>query len=183
MAMAELKNAQALQRKLEGFGWKLYNRWMKRAMVAGSRPIISATRMGAPKDTGALRKSIGRRIKGYRRSMSIIAVIGPRSDFVAHRRTTGTTRRYQFLRGGKAKAILRTAAPGRRRPSKYAHLVEFGTRVRRIKSWMGRAGVTKWVARMPATPFLEPAFKLRYPAALAAIVAKLREGIAAEARR
>lgn len=183
MAMAELKNARALQRKLEGFGWKIYNRWMKHAMVAGSRPIIRATRRAAPKDTGALKKSIGRRIKGYRRSMSVIAVIGPRSDFVAHRRTTGTARKYEFLRGGKAKAILKVAAPGRRRPSKYAHLVESGTKVRRIKNWFGRSGVTKWVGRMPASPFLEPAFKMRYPAALAAIVAKLREGIAAEARR
>lgn len=176
MADAVLKNARELERKLQGFGWQIYRKWMGKAIVAGSRLIIAATRRKAPKRTGALGRSIGRKIKRYSRSLSVVGIIGPRTDFVATRRSG----KLEFLRGRKASLV--TKAEGRIRPSKYAHLVELGTMARRIKNWLGHKGRTKWVGKMPAKPFLQPAFAATHRAAMHAIVDKLREGIAKEAR-
>lgn len=71
---------------------------MEAALKAPAERLRDNMRMLAPVETGALRKSIDFIVKTYAKSGVVIAVVGPKS-------------RYR-LNG--------------RRPSKYAHLVEFG---------------------------------------------------------
>ena len=78
------------------------------ALNEASKIILQAVKARAPKDTGLLRKSLGRRMKTYRRSGVIVAYVGPRTGF-------------------KREVTLRSGRTVFRNPTRYAHLVERGT--------------------------------------------------------
>jgi HK97 gp10 family phage protein len=88
-----------LEKALRAVGKKAAREAALVAVQHAAQPVVEAARNLATEDTGALRESIGWRVKPYRRGDKAIAVIGPQSKF----------------RG-----------PDGRQPAKYAHLVEFG---------------------------------------------------------
>lgn len=144
----------------------IQNRHMRIAMNAGAGVIRDAAVANAPKETGLLKRSLKIKVKVPNASYNAAhhgrpayAVIGPQ------RRVVGVK---TYTKSGKARKGIRKLLlkPGQklattlRRPSRYAHLVERGTK-RGVK----------------ATHFLARAVASAGPAAQAKVIAKLREGL------
>ena len=123
------------------------NQILRKAVRAAAKPVRMAAKRLAPTDTGVLAASISVRIGTSKKKGTIYAVIGPRRGVSKKRR------RGEILAG---------------RPTKYAHLVEFGTRPHSLKSGdklarRTQAGQQTGGARMhpgaKAKPFLENAYR------------------------
>jgi HK97 gp10 family phage protein len=133
---------EELIRRLESLDPKMRRKTLKAAVNAGSRILLAEMKAGVPSslnDTGLLRKSLGRRIKVYRQSGIVVAIVGPRRGF---KQEIGMSSSGKY----KGKPIYRN-------PTRYAHLVEFGTGPRVQKS-TGRS-----TGRMGARPFMRPALE------------------------
>lgn len=78
-------------------------------MDAALNPILEEARQRAPVRTGALRKSLGKKVKTYRRSRVTVGIVGVRFNY--EKSVKG--------KGGKKKKII---------PRNYGHLVEKGSR-------------------------------------------------------
>ena len=78
---------------------------LRPAVRAAAKPVVKAARQKVPKKTGALRKSLGTKVKTYTGSQSVVAIVGPRTGF----RTVDDN--------GRAND-----------PARYGHLVELGTK-------------------------------------------------------
>lgn len=78
----------------------------KAAVTAGAKPIVKAAKNKAPKESGALRKAMGSKVKTYKADAgtSAVAVIGARRNVTADYK-------------GKPRV-----------PSRYIHLVDKGTK-------------------------------------------------------
>lgn len=101
------------------------SRILRRAVSKASTPIMQDARRGAAKETGALKLSMGRRMRTYP-SGTVLAIVGPRTGFKRVGRGKKGTRKADARLMGKFMAAGRKGKP--RLPHKYAHLVEFGTR-------------------------------------------------------
>lgn len=105
--MSDVKTSMAgieqMTRNLEKLGTRVALRGPNAAVRAGGSAIVREMRRRAPKDTGSLRKSLGQKVKTYKRSQSVTSIIGARS------------KRYE-------------TSKGRKNPAYTAHLVEFGTK-------------------------------------------------------
>lgn len=156
---------------------------LKKALRSASRPIIKDARGRVPVESEMLKRSLGVKVaQGRRRRSTAYAVIGPRTKFKAK----------------KLEEKLSGTGMERRRPSKYAHLVEFGTESRRLKKptvvrreaigfapigddsdyiTITRTGAT------PAQPFLRPAFRNKRRQALREVAKTLRKFMTVEAGR
>lgn len=98
----DMKGIEQMTRNLEQIGTKVALRGPKAAVRASGTVIVKAMRRRAPKETGALKKSLGQKVVTYRRDKTVVSIIGARS------------KRYE-------------TSKGRRNPANYAHLVELGT--------------------------------------------------------
>ena len=108
----KLEGVQQLLKNLEQFSQTIQRRIVRKAVSAGSTPMLQAVKAAAPRETGLLKKSIGRKVKTYRNSGVVLVIIGPRSGF-------------------------RTVIDDKpRNPLMYAHLVEFGTSKAPAKPFM-----------------------------------------------
>ena len=161
-ATFKIVGLDALNRKLQTFGWRVYKNVMRRAVRAAAKPIVRKARATAPVRTGTLKKSIDVRIKAYQRSETVVAVIGARKDIAYG--GGGLAKRAK----GQSKSEFAKATEGFHKPFKIIHLVE-----------RGHGG--KKPAR--ARPFLEPALISQSHAAISALKSKLAAGIAKEAAR
>lgn len=94
------------------------SRVLRKALGPSTKPFMMTAKQLAPKETGLLRKSIGRKIKVYRESGRVTVIIGPRSK-PSFRREVTINGRTQV-----------------RNPVHYAHLVEFGTVKTRAKPFL-----------------------------------------------
>jgi hypothetical protein len=95
---ARIDGLNVAQRRLRNATTKIPARSLKRAIKAGSKPLVASGKVWSPVDTGTMRKAMTMRAKSYRRGQRQLAVIGPRNRKYAN---------------GK-------------NPNKYAHLVELG---------------------------------------------------------
>lgn len=106
-----------LLKRLDGLEKKVRNQILRKATFKASEPVYKDARRSAPKgETGLLKKSIGRRVRVYRKSGVVVVVVGPRTGFRksrAGRVVTALGKKYQ------AAGV---------NPTRYAHLVEFGRR-------------------------------------------------------
>lgn len=100
----------------------LRNRVIRIAMNKASARVRDAVVGRAPALFGYLKKSFRIKVKNYRNSNTWVAVVGPKSDF---KKSKG-----KYTRGEKK------GQPIVRRPSKYAHLVERGTRHSKPKPYL-----------------------------------------------
>lgn len=127
---------------LAKLGAAMQGRIMRKALRAGSAVVIRKARALAPKDTGTLRKSIGVKIKTYANKQDFggklrnvstgrtVAIIGPRVGIEGIASRSGqlnADKTYKLATGASGKVIVRV-------PTRYAHLVEKGTRPHSIKS-------------------------------------------------
>lgn len=97
----QMAGIEEMTKNLEKIGTRVALRGPDAAVRAGGSVIIREMRRRAPKDTGSLKKSLGQKVKKYKRSKTSTAIIGARS------------KRYQ-------------TDQGRKNPAYYAHLVELG---------------------------------------------------------
>jgi HK97 gp10 family phage protein len=95
-------DARDHRRALKLLGERVAKRVSRKAVTAGSAPIVKATRAGAPQESGLLAKSIGRKIKAFGDTGNAYAIVGARRDVVGE--FNGQTRR----------------------PANYLHLIELG---------------------------------------------------------
>ena len=140
--MFEIKLDKSLQRQLNKAVKKLpasvFNRCVKSATIKAAAAIRKEARNLAPKKTGALRKSIGTVAIVDKKALKIQSIVKPRAK-----------------KGDTDKAS----------PTKYAHLVEFGTQAHWIKPKTGKALKTPLgifavvdVEGIKPHPFLRPAY-------------------------
>lgn len=116
-ASLTLKGGKQLERALIQLGEKTRKQIVRRAVKKAAAPILKTAKARAPVETGLLKISLATKIKHYKRSGTWMVIIGARFRFK-----------------GKKVAAIRAASKGvrgeRKTPALYAHLVEFGTRVR-----------------------------------------------------
>lgn len=106
-APVAITGMKELQEKLGGLKRSFQNRILRKGVRAGSREQSKVAKSTAPRRFGILRRSMSNKLAKMQRDGTILGVAGPRRKFT------------------------KTDKEGRKiDPSKYAHLVERGTRQR-----------------------------------------------------
>lgn len=134
-----------LERTLKTLGDKVQKRILRGAVTAGARPIQRAAKTKAAKESGLLKKALGTKVKANKNG-TVTVRIGPRTN------------------------IEGTYKGRKRRPVRYAHLVE--------KGFIDAKGNFH-----APQAYLGPAADEQAGAAINATAAKLSEGIAREAAK
>jgi HK97 gp10 family phage protein len=161
--------------RLQALPDKVFRRGLIAAGKKALAPVVTAAKAAAPADSGALRRSIGVKVKIYRKDGNIAFIVGPRSGF-------------------------KSTTHGRPRdPVYYAHIIEGGHKVvarhslrvgLKKKGWgfVRKPGSGLTVGEVPAMPFLKPALTNNPDAVVALFATSLggfieREAKKAEAKR
>lgn len=136
-------------------------------------------------ETGLLKLSIGRRIRVYSQSGTVVAIVGPRTGF--KRMGRGRKSRKGTVKSLYAKMMEHGKNGRPRMPSKYAHLVEFGTRPHTVGKGdrhpanVRRNEKAKQTGPMHpgarAKPFIRPAWDENRQASLATLAHEVGAGI------
>ena len=150
---------------------------MKAAARAGAKPIRAAVRSRTPKRTGMLKIAMTSKIKGFPRSGSAAAIIGPRLG----------------VKGKKAEKIRAGSAAGKKaEPANYMHLVENKTKAhtiapRRRGGFLMIGGTTiRGAVRHPGTSgrkVIKRGMKSSQRAAFGKVIDVIQAAIKAEAVR
>jgi HK97 gp10 family phage protein len=98
----KLEGFTELEKDLKTLGERVQRKVLRSAVSAAATPVLKAAKAKTPKQSGTLKKSLGRKIVTNKKTQSVTAIIGPRR---------GVTGEYE----GKERV-----------PSRYAHLVENG---------------------------------------------------------
>jgi hypothetical protein len=106
----KLEGAEAATQVLASIPDKMQRKVMKKAMSRATKGTVAAIRGHVKQRSGLLRKALGRKIKSYPKTMTIVAVIGARNGFGGMVQGDGWGRKEVY-----------------EDPAKIAHLVEFGT--------------------------------------------------------
>lgn len=160
-----------LDKNLRELGPKVYKRVMRKAVRAGAKPLVSATKSRAPNQTGTTKKSIGVVIRSYPAKETVIAVVGPKKETTA-----------VVIAGHKVKKHV---------PANIAHLVEGGHRIvkggkLKVSGKDRSKGINatgRVVGHVPPHPFLGPALETSKAAILNGLSDKMRQGITQEAAK
>lgn len=114
------------------------------AAAEANKLLAGVIRQNAPKDSGALQKSIGSVIRKYKSGKIVVGVVGPQSDYAGYTIKKGNKKTFKKAKKGENNK-------GIRKPSNYAHLVNGGTVNRTNQHGANRGSVT-------ANPFMENSF-------------------------
>jgi len=102
MSKVKIDGLDEINKKLKNLDDKVARKIIKKGINDGTKIVLKEMKSLVPIRTGLLRKSLGRKVKAYRKSKLILGLIGPRMGFV------------RVINGKKVD------------PTNYAHLVEFG---------------------------------------------------------
>lgn len=146
---------------------------MEVATSAIKNDAKSRLKPGAGEMTGALKKAMDNKVKSYEDGGAVLGLIGPRTGAYA----TGESVQRVKRNAGESGFEYRKRTAGMVKPSKYAHLVEFGHRSvhgggalpnkgEKVKGvWNSvnegkslRKGTISATSYVPPVPFLRPAF-------------------------
>ena len=97
----------AVLAKLKQLPKKVAAKAIKAGVSQAGKLLLWAAKSRAPRQTGLLRRSLGRKVKVFRNTGKVVAIVGPRVGF-----------REEVVRDGKTMIS---------NPTRYAHLVELGT--------------------------------------------------------
>lgn len=147
--MPDLKHiagARELGAALLGIATDMREEVLVSATKSACTPILKAAKRYAKRseDTGALIASLTMKVVGYP-SGKAVGLVGPGRDF--------------YSKGRKASKLTRLLKQVRR-PSQYAHLIEYGhasvspTKGTSLRKKTAKLSKTQWV---PAKPFIRPA--------------------------
>lgn len=166
-----------LERNLASLGQRVHNRVQRQAVNAAMRPILKEARARAPRDSGALAKSLIVKVRTYQGNV-FAAFLGPEANKVywIHRRSR---------RGNYASIRLHKHVP-----SNIAHLVEMGHRMV-VGGKVARVGAMtnpskhkgRVIGFVAARPFLVPSMESQIAAATQAYADKMAQGIAREVEK
>lgn len=171
----ELTNFDELRQMLKALPASVESRVMGDAVKVALRPIQRTAKALAPVQTGALRRSISSLVRRYPKAGKIVGLVGPDNGYFS-----GGKR----LKRGASRA-------GSSRPSRYAHLVEFGhfsgTRSGAFGGFKKGASIRKGTAApasfIMARPFIRPAVQMGGPAAMAELRRGVEIGLTRETKR
>lgn len=160
----EARGIRDVQKALAGVRDSVKKRILRSAMTYAVRPLKPAVAADAPSTFGALRRSIGIKIKNYKGA--VFAAVGPLTKY--KERVAGT---FPFRDGSKA------AKQRVQQPSKIAHLIEGGTKPHFIPApGYGRTGAKRGTAvgKTPGwehhgtkpNPFIAPTGRRMQPSTL-----------------
>lgn len=111
---AKITGVKELTATLSGLARAVRNKILRKMMGEAGKVVLKRAKQLVPRETGLLKKSLGRKVKLYRNSGVGVAVVGPRTGPKFRQTVTRT----------KGRWFPRTAISS---PTKYAHLVEGGT--------------------------------------------------------
>lgn len=120
----KIEGIEELRRTFHLFPIRIVDKVLRSAARAAANPIVKATRRFAPVRTGLLAKSIAAKVKLYKSTGIVVAIIGARSRKVQIASRIGGRRHGQAIYAN---------------PAKYAHLVEGGV--------YGGKGATRFMGR------------------------------------
>lgn len=107
----KIEGIQELRRAFHSLPLRVVDKVLKSATRAGANPIVKAMRRFAPTRTGTLAKNLAVKIKLYKATGHVVAIIGARSRRVQIASRIGGRRHGQAIYAN---------------PAKYDHLVEHG---------------------------------------------------------
>lgn len=152
------------------------SRVMADAVQQATKPLVASIKSKVKVRTGALRNSIAAVVRRYPNNGKIVGIVGPdkAARFLGGRKV---------IRGG---SLLKTD-----KPSKYAHLVEFGhysaaEKGKKLSTTKGktiRKGTLVARTWVPAQPFMRPGIAQGEPLAEAALSAGVAKGMERESKR
>lgn len=161
-AKVEITGLADVFQRLRGVERKVRTKILRQAVQGAGRLILKAARAKVAVRTGLLRKSLGVKVKVYRKSGVAVAVVGPRTGF----------KRTVKLPDGSFEI---------EDPTNIAHLVEKGRRAVSVKTAKvlsnGTVVFGRRVASVPARPFLRPALDNNKGAVEALIRQTVKEGL------
>lgn len=121
---------KALKAALERLEKKVAKQSVRKAVNKTARKALKAAKAAVPVDTGTLKKSLAVKSKTLRNG-TILAFVGPRRGFKVDKKTKVRTMtkfaRVKQLSSGRVIVM---------NPTKYSHLVEFGTIKTRAKAFI-----------------------------------------------
>jgi HK97 gp10 family phage protein len=120
----KLEGAQDLARALDDLGSSAARKAVRPAVNAGLTPINKAAKRNTPKESGALRASLGKVVKLYKRTGTIWGGVGARKSPKFWREFDGVVRK----------------------PAFYSHLVERGTIDQTAQPYL-RPALDAWAAQ------------------------------------
>jgi len=120
MTRIELINSDLVTAQLLGIPQRVRTAIEKEAVKHANTIAVSMLRQSAPVETGALRKSFKYDIRTYKGGSVVVGLAGVDKNYV------GTVERNK--KGKKVFKRNPNAAGKKRRPAKYLHLVELGTK-------------------------------------------------------
>lgn len=103
---ARFEGVQSAIQALDGMDKKVRRKGIRKAALAAGTIILKAAKSRVVRETGLLRKSLGKKVKVYTRGVGV-AVVGPRLGF--------------------KQEVTRRGVKVWSNPVRYAHLVELGT--------------------------------------------------------
>ncbi len=170
-----LTNFEEMRQLCAGLPASVEARVMSDAVKIAAKPIVNAVKAKAPRDTGALRKSITAIVKRYPKAGKVMAIIGPDKDYY----------------GGGRRVKDSGSKRGADRPSKYAHLVEFGHYSAAATGFspITAKGTTRRKGSFPersfvmAQPFMRPGVTAGTPEAARELARGVEVGMEREVRR
>lgn len=174
---AKIEGLEPLIKSLQALEKKAAKKILKDAVNEGSKLILKAAKANVPTGpTGLLKKSLGRKVKVYRNTGKVVAIIGPRSGFK------------QTKQGKQLTALGKKFKDAGANPVHYAHLVEFGrhavspqdAKVLAI-AFPDAVAFRPSAEAVPPHPFMRPALDSTQSAVRGVIEQKIREGIEREA--
>ncbi len=144
------EGGKELEKALGTLGVKVQRKVLKSTIRDAAKPMWKTARAKVARLTGLLAISLGIKTIAYKRGGTVASVIGARASFKG--------KKAQSIREGSSRAA-------RAKPSKYAHLVEFGTK------------------HSPPQPFMRPSFNQNHRKALRIIIVQAWAGIRKEAAK
>lgn len=76
----QLIGDKELEKLFRSLGERVQRKVTRQAVNAAATPVVKAARQNAPERSGLLKKSVGRKIKTYTASGTVVGLIGPRTD-------------------------------------------------------------------------------------------------------
>jgi hypothetical protein len=174
-----LSGLAGLREGLAGLRPSAQSRILGGAMEKAAKPIVSLAKAKAPKDTGALRASLGSVVRRYPEKGQILGLVGALRGY------------YKPGKRGVRKLRKGESPKGAAAPANYSHLVENGHRMATATGTSGRANKGKSFRKGTLTetgyvlprPFLAPAAAQGQAAADAALGDGFGAAIEAEFKR
>jgi len=180
---AEISGLEPLIKALQSLEKKAAKKILKDAVNDASKIVLKAAKANVPVATTGihhelLKKSLGRKVKVYRKTGKVIAIIGPRRGFK------------QTKSGKQLSALGKQFQDAGIDPAHYAHLIEFGrSAITHTEARALAIPVQGWDAvifrpragPVAPHPFMRPALDSTQSAVKGAMEAAIKAGIEREA--